>query len=347
MKLPQILFMLALLALPMMAQEQAGEGPTSEKAQKTYNEALEYLQHRMTGSALDAFRKADKQDGGHCMACQKKIILYGRQLQDWKAAEAAAEEMIGEAQTPKQIAIAHYERGTLLLTEGQVRHKDELFSQAHDELSKAADAFPNFADAILGDGRALAYLKQDDAAKARFEQYVKITPSDRPERQRVLLYISQPELARAAMAPPFEVTTMDGRQISLDSLQGKVVLIDFWATWCPSCREALPHIKEIAKKFDGQPLVVLSISTDKDEQAWKAFVAKNEMTWLQCRDAESRQSVANAFGVHAIPQTFTIDADGVLQDQHIGDAAIEGKLKKLVKRAQEKESQKSLTGEAQ
>lgn len=347
MKLPRIFFALASLAVSLNAQDKASAGPTSEKAQRSYQEGLDYLRQRMTGSALDAFRKADKQDGGHCLACQKKIILYGQRVQDWKAAETAAEEMIGEAQTPKETAIAHYERGALLLTEGQVRHKEELFTRAHEELAKAADAFPNFADAILGDGRALAYLNQDDAAKARFEQYVKITPSDRPERQRVLLYINQPELARAAMAPPFEVTAIDGQHISLDALQGKVVLVDFWATWCPSCREALPHIKEIAKKFEGQPLVVLSISTDKDERAWKAFVAKNEMTWLQCRDAESQQSVAKAFGVQAIPQTFTIDADGVLQDQHIGDAAIEGKLKKLVKRAQEKQAQKSLTGEAQ
>jgi hypothetical protein len=59
------------------------------------------------------------------------------------------------------------------------------------------------------------------------------------------------------------------------------------------------------------------------------------MTWPQYRDAGFKGVLANSFGVHAIPQTFTIDADGVLQDQHIGDASIEGKLKKLVSRARD------------
>jgi thiol-disulfide isomerase/thioredoxin len=106
-------------------------------------------------------------------------------------------------------------------------------------------------------------------------------PEDSPDRQRALRYISQPELARARMAPPFAVTTIDGQRISLDDLKGKVVLLDFWATWCPPCRRALPHVRDIAKKFQDQPLVVLSVSLDTDEQKWKDFITKNEMTWPQ------------------------------------------------------------------
>jgi thiol-disulfide isomerase/thioredoxin len=122
--------------------------------------------------------------------------------------------------------------------------------------------------------------------------------------------------------------------VSLDDLKGKVVLIDFWATWCGPCREALPHVRQIVKKFDGEPLVVLSVNLDEDQQKWKDFVSKNEMTWPQYCDGGFSGPIATMFGVHAIPQTFTIDADGVLQDQHIGDASIEGKLKKLVAKAQ-------------
>jgi thiol-disulfide isomerase/thioredoxin len=137
------------------------------------------------------------------------------------------------------------------------------------------------------------------------------------------------------MAPPFEITTRDGQHITMDSLAGKVVLIDFWATWCGPCREALPHIQKIAKKFDGQPFVVLSISLDSDGAAWSQFVEKNGMTWLQYRDGSFNGRISKQFGVTAIPATFTIDADGVLEDQHVGDANIEGKLKKLIARAVE------------
>jgi thiol-disulfide isomerase/thioredoxin len=181
---------------------------------------------------------------------------------------------------------------------------------------------------------------EPNAAKAQFEQYLKIKPDDGPDHQRALRYIARPELARARMAPPFAVTTLDGNRITMDDLQGKVVLLDFWATWCEPCREALPHIRNIAKKFQGQPLVILSVSLDSDEEKWKDFLAKNEMTWLQYRDGGFTGSIAKLFGVTAIPHTFTIDAGGVLQDEHIGDASIEGKLKKLLAQAHELQPQK-------
>ena len=83
--------------------------------------------------------------------------------------------------------------------------------------------------------------------------------------------------------------------------------------------------------------MILSVSLDSDDK-WKDFVAKNGMTWLQYRDGGFGGVVAKLFGVNAIPHTFSIDADGVLQDEHIGDAAIEGKLKALVTQARELQS---------
>jgi peroxiredoxin len=337
----RIILMLACAAGVLVAQEKADEGPTNEKAQKTYKEALEYMHDRRLDAALDAFRKADKQDGGHCLGCQRKMLKYGIELRDWKTAEAAAEEMVSEVQTPRELALAHYQFGIVLLNEGIDKHKEESFNRCHEEMTKALGAAANFPDAVLADARALAYLKQDDAAKARFEEFVKMQPADSPERQRVLRYIEDPELARARLAPPFAVTTVDGKRITLDDLAGKVVLIDFWATWCEPCRAALPRVREITKKFGGQPLVVLSVSVDTDEQKWKDFIAKNEMTWPQYLDRGFTGPVAKLFGVQAIPHTFTIDADGVLQDEHIGDASIEGKLRKLVRRAQETQAAQS------
>jgi len=325
----------ACMLAPLWAQEKTDEGPTNEKAQKTYKEGLEDLRQRRVLAALDKFKKADKQDGGHCVACQSKMIKYGIELQDWKTAEVAAEEFVAQAQSPKEIALAHYDFGIVLMDEGLARHKDELFARAHDEMAKALGAAANFPKAVYEDGRALAHLKQDDAAKVRFEEFVKMCREDDPSRQRALRYISQPELARARMAPPFTVTTTDGQRVSMDELTGKVVLLDFWATWCAPCREALPHMREVAKKFQGQPLVLLSVSLDTDENKWKDFIAKNEMTWPQYFDGGFTGPIAKMFGVEAIPHTFTIDADGVLQDEHIGDAAIEGKLKKLISRARE------------
>jgi thiol-disulfide isomerase/thioredoxin len=334
MRLARISLTLACILLPAIAAGNS-DGPTDEKAQKTYNAALKNLHDHNNGSALDGFKKADKQDGGHCLPCQRQMIKIGIDLEDWKTAELAATEMIGEAQGDRDAAIAHHQFGFVLMNEAYHKHKDELFARAHEEMTEALFSHANFPDALFLDGKALAQLRQDDAAVARFQQFVKIDPKEDPDYQRALRFISRIELARANMAPAFAVTTIDGNRITMDDLQGRVVLLDFWATWCGPCREALPHIQKVAKKFQGQPLVILSVSLGKDEQAWKTFIAKNEMTWLQYRDGYFGGPLSKLFGVNAIPHTFTIDADGVLQEEHIGDASIEGKLNKLLVRARE------------
>jgi thiol-disulfide isomerase/thioredoxin len=326
------------IVIPVPARAQAS-GPADPKAQKTYNEAMAFVKERNYLAALDCFKKADKQDGGHCLACQRNMIKYGVELQEWKTAEGAAEEMVAAAQGDNQrLAVAQYQLGMVVMKEALARNKDELFARVHEEMSKALAAYANFPEALYLDGLALAHLRQDEAAKAQFQLLAHVKPEGDPDRQRALLYIAHPELARARMAPPFALTTMDGRRISLDDLKGKVVLIDFWATWCGPCREALPHIHNIVKHFEGQPLVVLSVSLDSEPRKWEDFVSKNEMTWPQYCDGGFTGPISRMFGVKAIPHTFTIDADGILQDEHIGDASIEGKLKKLLARARELET---------
>jgi len=342
----RVFLLVSCVVAPAFAQD-SGAGPSDPKAKKTYQEAMNDLEKHHRDIALAGFKKADKQDGGHCDSCQKKMIELGTALGDWKTAELGAEEQVAAAKSQRDVALSHYQYGMLLLSEGINRKKEEYFARAHDEFGKALAAFSSFPAAIFGDGRALAYLKQDDAAKARFEEFVKLRSEDDLDRQRALRYISEPELARARMAPPFSLTTLDGQRISMDDLKGKVVLLDFWATWCGPCREALPHMKDLAKKFNGQPLVILSVSLDEDEQKWKEFVAKNGMAWAQYRDGGFDGPIAQIFAVTAIPHTFTVDVNGVLQDEHIGDASMEGKLKKLVAQARALETEKASGGKPQ
>src|SRR5271155_4857012 len=264
---PALVLILALACALSPAGAQSNDvKPTDEKALKTYNAAVELMREKMQAAALGEFKKADKQDGGHCYACQKQMIRLGSEFDDWKAVELAALEMAAEAQGERAIAIAHYEYGVILVREATQKHKEEFYTRAHDEFGKALAAYPGFPDALFQDGKVLAQLRQDEAAKARFAEFVKMQKEDDPNHQRALRYISNPDLARARMAPAFAVETLDGQHIAMDDLQGKVVLLDFWATWCGPCREALPHLRDIAKKFQGQPLVVLSVSLDSDEE---------------------------------------------------------------------------------
>jgi thiol-disulfide isomerase/thioredoxin len=319
-----VVSLVLLSCAPLRAQ-----APTEPKAQKTYAEALQASKGRDTQHALDLFRKADKQDGGHCTDCAAHAAVLALRSGDTKLARNEAIELEGLAKTPEEQAGAHYLHGVAMLNMGMANHKERDLAEAESELQQAIH-LGNSANALYEDGVALANLHQDDAARARFHEFLSKSHSGTLDYARAARFEKHPELARERMAPAFEVTTLTGQQISLDELEGKVLLIDFWATWCGPCREALPHMQTIAKKFAGQPLVILSISLDSDQTKWQSFVAKNNMTWQQYRDGGFDGVMAQRFGVRAIPATFTIDADGVLQDQHVGDASIEGKLKKLV-----------------
>src|SRR5262249_49259119 len=75
---------------------------------------------------------------------------------------------------------------------------------------------------------------------------------------------------------------------------------------CGPCQQALPHMRSIAKNFQGQPLVILSVSLDTDDQRWREFIEKNGMTWLHYRDGGFTGPLSRMFGVDAIPHTFTL-----------------------------------------
>jgi thiol-disulfide isomerase/thioredoxin len=319
--------------------------PTELKARKTYGEALEYLKQGKKDLAMQDFVKANKQDNGHCIGCLNSAYTLAIEEGDFKDAAEIVRDCISIAQSDTAKATYHFQLGIVLEREGQGSKKDSFFTDSSNEFRSALQLDPGLSAAHFGMGISLAYLHQDEAARAEFKTFLGKDKDEPQMHARAQRFVDRVELARAKMAPPFSLTTLDGRHVSMDDLAGKVVLIDFWATWCGPCREALPHIRRIAQEFNGQPLVVLSISLDSDEAKWKSFVSKNEMTWLQYRDGAWKGQMAREFAVNAIPATFSIDADGVLEDQHVGEANIEGKLKKMIARALELSSQKAKTNE--
>jgi thiol-disulfide isomerase/thioredoxin len=298
---------------------------------------------------MDNYRKANREDEGRCTECLRRAYKLAFEIGDFKNAEGIGRDMLASAATPQSKAEAHYRIALALQRHGldDKKHKDQCFNESCDELKAALDALPDFASGHYSRGVSLALLHQDDAARSEFKSYIDSDKTDSPMHGRAERFMGNIDLARARMVPPFSVTALDGQRISMDGLAGKVVLIDFWATWCGPCREALPNVRNIARRFAGQPLMVLSVSLDNDVAKWKEFVAKNGMTWLQYRDGGFDGPMAKQFGVTAIPATFTIDADGALEDQHVGDADIEGKIKKLVAHATELAAHKPAVSPAQ
>jgi thiol-disulfide isomerase/thioredoxin len=114
----------------------------------------------------------------------------------------------------------------------------------------------------------------------------------------------------------FSLTDLDGRTIASADLRGKVVLVNFWATWCPPCRAEIPDLIKLQEKY-GDKLVVLGISEDEVPPAEvKAFAIEQKMNYPIAMTTPQLSKVFR--GVSALPTTFVIDRDGKLEQRHVG-----------------------------
>lgn len=130
-------------------------------------------------------------------------------------------------------------------------------------------------------------------------------------------------------APRWKLKDLDGNVVTSESLAGKVVVIDFWATWCPPCREEIPGYIKMQKEHGDAGLVIVGISLDaKGPGAVKAFAEKNGINYTVVMGDES---VADAFGgVEAIPTTFVIGRDGRIAYKKVGYEAHDEFEKRVV-----------------
>ncbi|HLP24829.1 MAG TPA: TlpA disulfide reductase family protein [Acidobacteriota bacterium] len=122
-------------------------------------------------------------------------------------------------------------------------------------------------------------------------------------------------------APDFRITTLDGKEVTAAGLKGKVVVVDFWATWCGPCVAEIPGYVALQKKY-GQDLVIIGVSVDRGgSEKVKQFAQKNGMNYLV---AMGDGALAESFGgFDAIPTTFLIDRDGNIRHQKTGSMAHE------------------------
>lgn len=317
--------------LPLAAQTPPAH-PSNPKFIAAIAQAKKMTHDRQYPDAIDAYKKANKIADGQDADCLKQLFALQMKTGSFKDAAATSAALEAIAASPAEKSYAESSRGHALYYQAGDKNKSDILNAADAAFKAAIANYPRNAAALYLDGLVLARLGQIDAARTQFKACLSCTSPQDPSYVRAQHFAENPALSLEKMAPAFTVTALDGTRFNLDEMNGRVVLIDFWATWCGPCNEELPHMKKIAKEFANEPLVIISVSWDDDEAKWKAFIAKNEMTWVQYRDADHRLS--NTFGVQAIPHYFTIDSDGVLTSEMLGSGSdVEGKLKKLIARA--------------
>jgi len=290
---------------------------------------------------LDNWKHASKVAHEQCVECLHQIVILQMDTGAYKDAVKSAQQLEALSKDPRETVFAQSEQGMALMRYNFGQPKPEQVKQAETEFSNVLTKAPRLHDIVFQEGRALAMLGRDADAKAMFERYVDMVPASDKLRLRAERFSDDPHLATLQMAPPFRMVTSEGEELQLDNMNGKVVLLDFWATWCGPCKESLPEIARIAKDYANDPmLVVISVSQDADAGAWKAFVQKNNMTWPQYRDANN--ALGNAYGVTAIPHFFSIDPNGVLKTEQVGsNADVRAVVDGLVKKAHKAEAAKA------
>lgn len=204
-------------------------------------------------------------------------------------------ETVGEKSTNKEVqALAMYyqalaidAKATGLEGRSTEEYLAKLRAQAVESMEKAVRTAPD----VKIDGEAIA--------KAAEKELVNIK-----------IGVGNP-------APDVEGIDLDGKKIKLSSYQGKVVLFDFWATWCGPCRAMIPHERELVKKMDGKPFALLSISADNDKSDLTDFLKTEQMPWSHWFDGAGGP-IAKKYKISAFPTLYLIDAKGVVRKKWVG-----------------------------
>lgn len=120
----------------------------------------------------------------------------------------------------------------------------------------------------------------------------------------------------SGVAPNFTLTDFNGQTVTLSDLRGKVVIINFWASWCPPCREEAAYLEQTWRKYKDQGVVFIGVDYVDTEKEALAYIAEFDITYLNGPDIGTR--IAQAYNIKGVPETYYVDRKGTLRGVHIG-----------------------------
>jgi tetratricopeptide (TPR) repeat protein len=300
-----------------------------DEFQKVFTNARRLmLQHQYT-EAIKEFKKAAQLRGNQCAECFQFIAQIHFLTQELKEAATAYRQAIvlkpqNEAELNNALGVTLYLQGN----EKALAEAAAAFKRAI-ELSngKVAKAYYNL-------GITLIKLGKKDEGITALKEYLKINPGS----YEVSKIIENPSLAGVTFAPAFNVTSTSGEQLSLEKLRGKVVLLDFWASWCGPCRFEMPFVKRIWSKYGSdERFAMIGIDLDENREMFEQYVKKEKIAWPQYFDGQGwGNSIARLYGVRAIPYTVLIDHDGVIRAVGLRGGDLIEEIEKLLKKMPKK-----------
>lgn len=160
---------------------------------------------------------------------------------------------------------------------------------------------------------------------------------DRYEQEMILIKAQEEEMKRlsnllplGSAAPEIRQATPTGGSFALSQLRGKVVLIDFWASWCRPCRIENPNVKRVYERFKGKGFEILGVSLDRDQTAWTEAIKADGLPWKHVSDLQFwNNAAAQEYGVSSIPYTVLVDQEGKVLEKGLRADQLEARLSEL------------------
>jgi len=316
-------------------------------AQHAYAEGKQYEQRRQLSSAADSYRSAVKAAGGKCRSCLEALAHVQLNMELFKDAAATEAQLVKDAPSPAVKAQAEYREGYALL--------EQYFAQSEgrgaiDKDPKKAGAALKQAEAVLQQGladdpssealhmlhgRVLAALKHDEEAEREFVACAAMPGVPAEECVRAQHFAKDVSAARSESAPEFRAVTISGNPVSLGDLAGKVVVIDFWATWCGVCKEDSGYVQSMLDIFSPDEFVLLEVNVDESETTWSNYVAEHRLEGVHIWDHKG--VLTDPFHVGAYPTYVVLDGDGMVRLRVEGaQGDLKGTVRKLLADAKAK-----------
>lgn len=272
------------------------------------------LRRRRYEDALKIFKRANDMRDKKSIECLYGMANAYLGLEAYKNVVETCEKIIALGGDAKDLARAYNLEGIALQTQAGVKDQKKL-QEAEAAFRKGLALNSELAILHYNLGFTLLELGRDAEGIPELKKYAELEP-DGAKAEEAEKLIANPRRAREAYAPDFSLTTADGEYVSSEDLRGKVVLLDFWGTWCPPCVDSVPALRDLNKRFSKDPLFkMIGVSTDSDEAKWRGFVEKNQMVWTQYLDRDHH--IQRTFEVRAFPTYILIDAEGIVRFREV------------------------------
>ena len=293
----------ASIAVPSQALE--------DDAQTELRKGVDLLRRHRYEDALKSFKHANDLRNRNCAECYFDMAQAYDGLSAYKNVVDNCDKAIELAPADKELTISSYNLKGKALVESADRKDQKKLQDAESALRKGITIDSSVAILHYNLALALMQMNRDADGVAELKKYIELDPnSENGDEARKM--IENPRRSREAYAPEFSFTSGEGEFISLDDLKGKVVLLDFWGTWCPPCRESLPSLRDLNKRYSKEKaFVMISVSVNDEEDKWRDFTAHNQMVWPQAFDRDNK--IRRAFQVTKFPTYILIDHEGIMR----------------------------------